>query len=702
MKRDKPILALAGNPNVGKTTLFNALTGSRQVVGNWPGVTVEHKQGYYQYQGQRYDVVDLPGIYSLLGGSPDEQVARNYIFNEKPDLVINIVDSSNLERNLYLTLQLMEHGIPMLMVLSMCDITERNGICVDQEHLASHLGFKVISATLTKNLDQPALMKAIAEAVQNPSTPITPHYDEVVEAAILKLQAILPLEDENLSRKQALNYLEQEPELNSQTSLELLETLAKEIDTIEKHRGQKIANVIADDRYGYIRGLALDVITRSKTNKLTYSDRVDKIALNGVFGLPVFFFVMYLVFLVAVRASEPIVDFIEGGFEWLLIEQWGALLTSWSLPDWLVFMLSDALGGGIATISSFIPPIFFIFASLALLEDSGYMSRAAFIADKFLNRIGLPGKAFIPLLVGFGCTVPAIMATRTLESKRDRVFASLLTPFMSCGAKLPVYTFLAMIFFPKRADLVIFGLYMFGVIMAMVFGLMLKKTIFKSAPGSFVMELPPYHFPTFRGIMGHTWFRLKDFILRAGKTILIVIILMNTLQIITVPFKANENGIPILLELSGRVLAPLLSPMGIQSSNWEAGVALVSGIFAKEAIVGTLQSLYQRGGSVENMSANIIQSFGSNAAALAYLIFVLLYAPCAATLAILFKEHGGKWMAFSFVYLTLMAWIVATLVYQILNFSLTSLLWISIAILLAAGFYYSMKLMGRSKNNAFQ
>ncbi len=702
MKRDKPILALAGNPNVGKTTLFNALTGSRQVVGNWPGVTVEHKQGYYQYQGQRYDVVDLPGIYSLLGGSPDEQVARNYIFNEKPDLVINIVDSSNLERNLYLTLQLMEHGIPMLMVLSMCDITERNGICVDEGHLEKHLGFKVISATLTKNLDQPALMKAIAEAVQNPSTPITPHYDEVVEAAILKLQAILPLEDENLSRKQALNYLEQEPELNSQTSLELLETLAKEIDTIEKHRGQKIANVIADDRYGYIRGLALDVITRSKTNKLTYSDRVDKIALNGVFGLPVFFFVMYLVFLVAVRASEPIVDFIEGGFEWLLIEQWGALLTSWSLPDWLVFMLSDALGGGIATISSFIPPIFFIFASLALLEDSGYMSRAAFIADKFLNRIGLPGKAFIPLLVGFGCTVPAIMATRTLESKRDRVFASLLTPFMSCGAKLPVYTFLAMIFFPKRADLVIFGLYMFGVIMAMVFGLMLKKTIFKSAPGSFVMELPPYHFPTFRGIMGHTWFRLKDFILRAGKTILIVIILMNTLQIITVPFKANESGRASLLELSGRVLAPLLSPMGIQSSNWEAGVALVSGIFAKEAIVGTLQSLYQRGGSVENMSANITQSFGSNAAALAYLIFVLLYAPCAATLAILFKEHGGKWMAFSFVYLTLMAWIVATLVYQILNFSLISLLWISIAILLAAGFYYSMKLMGRSKNNAFQ
>ncbi len=700
MSEQKITIALAGNPNVGKTTLFNALTGSRQVVGNWPGVTVEQKKGYYQYQGQRYDVVDLPGIYSFLGGSPDEQVARDYIFNEKPDLVVNIVDSSNLERNLYLSLQLMEYGIPMLMLLSMCDITERNGIAIDIEHLQSHLGVKVISATLTKGLEVDAVMQEIAQAVQNPSAPISPHYDEVVENALTKIQASLQTEDTSLARKQALNYLEQK--LSPDVAPELKELITKEIDGIEKHRRQKIANVIADDRFAYIRGLARDVINRSKAKKLTYSDRIDKVALSGIFGLPMFFVVMYLVFLVAVKLSDPIIGLIETGFEWLFIEQWGALLSYWNLPDWLIYILSDALGGGLTTIASFIPPIFFIFLSLALLEDSGYMARAAFVADKFLTRIGLPGRAFIPLLVGFGCTVPAIMATRTLESKRDRIFASLLTPFMSCGAKLPVYTFLAMIFFPKKADLVIFGLYMFGVVMAMLFGLMLKKTIFKSPPGSFVMELPAYHLPTFRGIMGHTWFRLKDFILRAGKTILIAIILMNLLQLITVPFAGNEEGKASLLELAGRAMAPTLAPMGIATHNWEAGVSLVSGLFAKEAIVGTLQSLYQRGGSLEAASVNIMQGFGSSAAALAYMVFVLLYAPCAAALAVLFKEHGFKWMAFSFVYLTILAWIMAVLVYQIICFTATSMIWIGIVILLVAAFYYSMKLMGRSKHNAFQ
>lgn len=700
MSKQHLTIALAGNPNVGKTTLFNALTGSRQVVGNWPGVTVEQKTGYYQYQGQRYDVVDLPGIYSFLGGSPDEQIARDYIFNEKPDLVVNIVDSSNLERNLYLSMQLMEYGIPMLMVLSMCDITERNGIAIDTEHLQSHLGVKVISATLTKGLDVDAVMQEIAQTVQNPTNPIAPHYDEVVEKALERIQAELKAEDASTARKQALNYLEKE--LPAELKPELKELIAAEIDGIEKHRGQKVTNVIADDRYAYIRGLARDVINRSKAKKLTYSDRIDKVALSGVFGLPMFFVVMYLVFLVAVKASDPLIGLVEGGLEWLIVEQFGGLLSSWSLPEWLVSLLVDGIGGGIITIASFIPPIFFIFLCLALLEDSGYMARAAFVADKFLTRIGLPGRAFIPLMVGFGCTVPAIMATRTLESKRDRIFASLLTPFMSCGAKLPVYTFLAMIFFPKRADIVIFGLYLFGVVLAMLFGLMLKKTIFKSPPGSFVMELPAYHMPTFRGIMGHTWFRLRDFILRAGKTILIAIILMNLLQLITVPFAGNEEGRASLLELAGRGMAPVLAPMGIGSHNWEAGVSLVSGLFAKEAIVGTLQSLYQRGGTLEAASVNIMQGFGSSAAALAYMVFVLLYAPCAAALAVLFKEHGFKWLAFSFVYLTILAWIMAVLVYQILYFTATSLIWIGVALLLVAAFYYSMKLIGRSKNNEFK
>ncbi len=700
MNKHNPVLALVGNPNTGKTTLFNQLTGSRQTVGNWPGVTVEHKAGYYTHKGKRYDVIDLPGIYSLSGGTPDEQVARSYILNEKPDLVINIVDSSNLERNLYLSVQLMELGVPILMLLSMCDITKRNGIRIEEDHLASHLGFPVVPANLVKDFDVKGLYDQIETSLGMTIEPARITYDEVVERALEQLMPDLaermPEEEPHRLRWIGIKLLERDTTAGIKADEELQEQVEKHIRAIEKHRRQESPNVIADDRYGYIRGLALDVISRDPEKKITYSDRIDKLALSSIFGLPFFFFVMYLVFLLAVRLSEPLMDFIEGGLEWVFVDRLGHLLRAIPLPEWLAYLLSDALGNGVATIGSFIPPIFFIFASLSILEDSGYMARAAFIADKFMRKIGLPGKAFIPLLVGFGCTVPAIMATRTLESKRDRVFASLLSPFMSCGAKLPVYTYLGIIFFPKRADLVVFGLYMFGVIMALAFGLLLKKTIFRSEPGNFVMELPPYHFPTFNGIMMHTWFRLKDFILRAGKTILIVIILMNMLNLITIPFAAHEEGKISVLELAGKAITPILQPMGISSDNWQAGVALVTGLFAKEAIVGTLEGLYGEG------DAAVRAGFGTTAAVLAYLVFVLLYSPCAAALTMLFKEHGWRWMVFSFIYLNLLAWMIATLVYQLINFSATSFIWIGVAIALTFAFYGSMKLMGRSKHHAYE
>jgi ferrous iron transport protein B len=404
---------------------------------------------------------------------------------------------------------------------------------------------------------------------------------------------------------------------------------------------------------------------------------VDKVVLNSVVGLPVFFIVMYLVFLVAVKLSQPCIKFIEFILSWLFIEQLGNLLSSPSFPQWLNYLLSKAIGGGIVTIGSFIPPIFFIYISLSILEDSGYMARAAFIADKFMRKIGLPGKAFIPLLVGFGCTVPAIMATRTLEKPRDRVFASLLTPFVSCGAKLPVYTFLVMLFFPQYADLLIFGLYLFGIIMGVLTGLLLKKTIFLSAPGDFVMELPAYHIPTINGIFMHTWHRLKSFLLRAGKTILLVIVLINILQCIQISTGRDSEKTSIL-ELGGKLITPVLQPMGIKRDNWQSSVALISGLFAKEAIVGTLQGLYQNSEgeiSADQLANNIKSGFGSTASILAYLVFILLYSPCAASLTILFKEHGFKWMLFAFVYLTLIAWMVATLIYQILAFNVLSIFW---------------------------
>ena len=324
------------------------------------------------------------------------------------------------------------------------------------------------------------------------------------------------------------------------------------------------------------------------------------------------------------------------------------------------------------------------------------MARAAFIADKFMRKIGLPGKAFIPLLVGFGCTVPAIMATRTLENPRDRVFASILTPFVSCGAKLPVYTFLVMLFFPLYADLVIFGLYLFGIIMGVLTGLLLKKTIFLIAPGDFVMELPAYHIPTINGIFMHTWHRLKSFLLRAGKTILLVIVLINILQGIQISTGRDSEKTSIL-EFGGKLITPVLQPMGIKRDNWQSSVALISGLFAKEAIVGTLQGLYQNSEgeiSGDQLANNIKSGFGSNASILAYLVFILLYSPCAASLTMLFKEHGFKWMLFAFVYLTLIAWMVATLIYQILAFNILSIFWFVVIGAIFTFIYITLRKIG--------
>lgn len=698
MSRNNPVIAIAGNPNVGKTTLFNALTGSRQSVGNWPGVTVELKQGYYLFNAVRYEVIDLPGIYSLSAGSPDEQVARNYLLQKQPDLVINIVDASNLERNLYLTVQLMELGVPLLLVFSMVDIAEQNGIVVDFQHLKSHLGVPVQPLVLAGRFDPQQLFHTIAGCLQRPQKPVEIHYDEVVDKHLAAIADLL----ENLSKQSklpaglnraplswlAIKLLERDPHVSILFTPAQVESIDPEVRAVEKHRNQSAAAALADDRYGFIRGLLKDVAKRQPRPAGTFSDRVDRVALSGLWGLPIFFGVMFLVFMLAVRASQPLIRWIGNGLSRLLVEQFGNLLRGWHLPGWLSYLLADALGGGLTTIATFIPPIFFIFLCLSILEDSGYMARAAFIADKFMRQIGLPGKAFIPLLVGFGCTVPAIMATRTLESRRDRVFASLLTPFMSCGAKLPVYTYLAILFFPRRADLAVFGLYLFGVLMGMIFGLALKKTLFKTQAGHFVMELPPYHMPTFNAIGMHTWQRLKEFILRAGQTILLVTMAINLLQAIRLPasLTGTQDGLSIL-ELAGRTITPLLAPMGIQPANWQASVALISGLFAKEAIVGSLQGLY-------NTPANMLKGFGSNASGIAFLIFILLYSPCAAALTMLFREHGWRWMLFSFGYLTVLAWIVATVVYQLLSFNSGSWVWLGFCALLGTVFYLAMQFMG--------
>lgn len=717
--RNRPIIALAGNPNVGKTCLFNRLTGTHQAIGNWPGVTVELKHGIFSYNSKEYEIVDLPGLYSLSDNSPDALVARNFILKEKPDLIINIVDASNLERNLYLTIQLMEMGEPLLICLSMIDIAEQNSVIIDYEHLSHHLGIEVIPMILNKHIEIELLINKIEQFLNSPFLYPAINYDEVVETHLDNIIKIIQAKElssiidnfihhNKLDKPQAsytrlvkvrwvaLQLIEENPEFTNLLSLETKAAVDKEINAIVRHRRQKASAVIADDRYAYIHGLVKDTIRRKNKNRLTFSDRVDKLVLNQVIGLSIFFVVMYFLFLITIKVSQPFIHIIEVSFSWLFVEQLGNLLTSLSAPHWLNYFFSEIIGNGIVTIGSFIPLIFFIYICLSILEDSGYMARAAFIADKFMRFIGLPGKAFIPLLLGFGCTVPAIMATRTLENPRDRIFASLLTPFASCGAKLPVYTFIAMLFFPKNANIIIFSLYIFGILMAVVTGLILKKTIFLSEPGDFVMELPSYHIPTLNGILMHTWHRLKSFLLRAGKYILLIIIIVNLLQ--SIPINSSESAKKTtILEICGKTITPIFKPMGLNENNWPASVALISGLFAKEAIVGSLQGLYQSPEMTiegNNFPDNLRTSFGNSAAIIAYLVFILLYSPCVASLTIFYKEYGFKWMVFEFFYLNFLAWMVAVFIYQILNFSKTSLIWIMVIVVVFFFIYINLKRIG--------
>jgi ferrous iron transport protein B len=704
----KHTIALIGNPNVGKTTVFNVLTGSRQTVGNWPGVTVEHKEGRFYHKGKEIEVIDLPGIYSLSATTLDEKVTRNYILQNSPDLLVNIVDASNLERNLYLTIQLLEMKVPVLVVLTMLDIAEQNEIIIDYEHLQKHLGCSVIPVQLFHKKTEAELRDAILIAAGKSEICTTAiRYDEVVEKGLDKLEETVGFAKYGeipFRRWLALKLLEHDEDYASVLSGDEWDTLNHVTKSIEKHRNQQIKTIIADDRYSIIRGLSLDVVKRRSGWQETLSDKIDTLVLNSYLGLPIFFFVMFLVFSLTIRASQPIVGWIDIALNWLLVDKAAALLNSLAFPVWLTDFLTGGIGGGLVTIASFIPPILFIFVSLAWLEDSGYMARAAFVADKFMRRIGLPGKAFIPLLVGFGCTVPAIMATRTLENKRDRIMTSLLTPFMSCGAKLPVYAFLAMIFFPKNANLVVFGLYMIGIILALGTGLLLKKTLFKTQPADFVMELPAYHLPTFNGIAMHSWHRLKDFILRAGKTILTVIVVVYVLQMITLPagFGSGKTASEPMerisvMEIAGKAITPVFKPMGITGENWQASVALLSGLFAKEAIVGSLHSLYKVTEN-EEIQDVIKRQFSTASAGFAYLLFILLYSPCAAALAMLWREHGKGWMMFAFGFLTLQAWLVATLVYQTAQFAFNPVIsstWFAIIALVFTAQYLILFVAGK-------
>lgn len=723
------VIGVVGNPNCGKTTLFNALTGARQRVGNWPGVTVDRKSGEYTHEGKKIEVVDLPGIYSLSAASLDEEVARDYILSGEADLIVNIVDASNLERNLYLTVQLLEMQVPLVLALNMMDIARERRIEIDIPLLSQRLGCPVIPLVASRDEGVDALRSEIDRWAQTKSVSgLQVVYPVEIQEAV---DALVPLVREAASRRKmnpryaAVKLLEGDDRVASMVSGEALKARDDHRKKIEAGLGEEADILLADSRYGTINWLTQEAVKKGNRLDKTLSDRVDGIVLNRALGIPIFLVAMYLMFMVTINIGGAFIDFFDIFAGTICVDGFGELLAAMGSPEWLVAILAGGVGGGIQTIATFIPPIGFMFLCLCFLEDSGYMARAAFVMDRFMRVIGLPGKSFVPMLVGFGCNVPAIMATRTLENQRDRTLTIMMNPFMSCGARLPVYALFAAAFFPSGGQNLVFGLYLLGIGFAVITGLVLKNTLLKGEITPFVMELPPYHMPTVKGVVLRAWDRLKTFIFRAGKIIIPIVVILSFLNAIgTDGSFGNEDSDKSVLSAIGKTITPVFSPMGLTRENWPATVGIFTGVFAKEAVVGTLDALYSQIGDAEAEAGEaaeeafdfwggikesfvsipenlagvagtlldplglsigdvgdiesaaeeqevavgtfgaMVRLFDGRIGAFAYLLFVLLYFPCVAAIAAVYRETDWRWTAFAGAWTTVLAYAASVLFYQ--------------------------------------
>ncbi|MDP8266224.1 MAG: Fe(2+) transporter permease subunit FeoB [Candidatus Aceula meridiana] len=737
-------IGILGNPNSGKTSLFNALVGAKQHVGNWPGVTVEQKTGSYQHGKSNIHVVDLPGIYSLLTSSLDEKVARDFILKESPDVVINIADASSLERHLYLTVQLLEMRIPCVLVLNMMDRARQKKIQINIEELSRALGCPVVGTVASRGEGINALKNAIAASADKKEvSSVNIYFPQEAEDTLQKIILYIKNKKEFSfydPRWMAIKILEGDAlgkKFQGEGSLEEIIALGRK--RIKEIIGEDVDVVIADSRYGFVHSVCKKTIQRSDSFRRDISDAVDKVVLNRFLGIPFFLLTMYLMFWVTINLGGCFIDFFEILFGAIFVDGTRNLLTVVGAPQLLITFFANGIGGGLQTVSTFIPPIFFIFFCMAILEDSGYMARAAFVADGLMRSVGLPGKAFVPMLIGFGCNVPAIMATRTLENARDRALAVMMNPFMSCAARLPVYALFAAAFFPKIGGIVIFSLYLIGIFFGIMTAFLLKNTALKGQPSSFIFELPPYHLPTLKGILIHTWGRLKGFIIKAGRAILLVIVILNMFgfaQDVRSPRKQPED---LFLGKIARPVTVLFAPMGIQEENWPAVVGIFTGIFAKESVIGTLDSLYgnldsdqvtdekkenfsgkvslafesifrnlkeitwpfsfskQAPGSPEisrSLKNSMTKRFDGQKGAFAYLLFILLYIPCIATAGAIYQELNLRWMAFSVIYSLFLAWSAATVFYQVMTFvshPLASLRYIVSIAVAFVGVYFFLK-----------
>lgn len=661
-------IALAGNPNSGKTTVFNALTGTNQHVGNWPGVTVEKKEGKLNFNGKEHVIVDLPGTYSLGANSEDEVVARDFIIKENPDVVINVVDATNIERNLYLTTQLLEMGTKVIIALNMMDEAKKNNINIDVEKLSKKLGVPVIETVASKEEGMDKLIKksisiANTEEYRKPNISYGKDIDEKIEA----LKNIL---ENKLSSSRyptdwiAVKLLENDKYIFNEMAIDKNPNISKLIhDNIDTTAATSMEPELAivSKRYQFINNIISQSVTKPNITVETTSDKIDKVLTNKWLGIPIFAFIMFLMFQATFTIGEDILgEFVEGGIE-TLGEFIGLALVNINAPAWLIAFISEGLFNGVGAVLEFIPLIFVMYTFMGILEDSGYMARAAYIMDRMMRSLGLHGKTFVSMLVGFGCNVPGIMSTRTLENKKDRMIAILINPFMSCGAKLPIYLMFIAAFFPKHRGLVLFSIYTFGIIIALIMGKIFSETLFKDEPSYFIMELPPYRVPTFKGVMRNSWDKISSFIKKAGTIIFAVVTFLWVLAVLPIGVKPYSQG--SLLGKIGTVIAPIFKPAGF--GNWQASVGLFAGIVAKEAVVATLGMVHAGVDSGTKLVTALQQAF-TPLSALSFMVMTLLYTPCAAALGTIKREtNSAKWTIFVAIYTFVTGWIFATLIYQI-------------------------------------
>ena len=705
-------IALAGNPNSGKTTIFNALTGARQHVGNYPGVTVEKKEGTARFQDATFTVVDLPGTYSLTAYTIEEIVARNFLIDEKPDAVVDILDASNLERNLYLAVQFTELGVPLVLALNMSDVARDRGLQINHGKLSELLGIPVVPTVGHKGRGIQELLAAVTEVCHGPGGQKRPtrqvDYGHEVEPHVEQLAGVVARHDSCADRARwyALKLLEGDDETAKRVQSlcpDGCEAIFKEAVRLRTHiegiSGADIGTVLADGRYGFIAGACAEAVSQTAEARVSRSERIDRVVLSRWLGLPIFAVLMYAVFQLTFALGEPLMGGMEAAFEWL----GGTIASFWpeGSDSLLRSLLMDGIIGGVGGVLVFLPNILLLFLAIAFLEDTGYMARAAFIMDRLMHKIGLHGKSFIPMLIGFGCTVPAVMATRTLETRRDRLTTIMVLPLMSCGARLPIYMLIIPAFFPQAWQApMLWTIYIIGIVLAVVLAKLLRATLFKGEAVPFVMELPPYRMPTLRGLLLHMWERSWLFLKKAGTIILGIAILMWALSVwpkpgaeqveqfeqqrATVEARADigpeekenllrdidNSATEVELEHSvigriGKGVAPVLRPLGF---DWKVSTAMLGAFAAKEVFVAQMGIVHAVGEADEESETlrDKLQATYTPLQGFCIMLFCLISMPCMATVAVTRRETGSwKWALFQLGGLTLLAWVLTAAVYQV-------------------------------------